>query len=172
MATALGGGYLALFASHTIYSYASTIDDVVQAFSRTTKVDASKLPDDSCGRGEYWANFATGVGAALHELGHTFGCPHTLTGIMARGFDNFNRFFLISEPNYSEAVLGSNQGGAFWHDDSIKILLAGKHFKPCKAAQNGKWLNVSLRVKRAEQFWIQANTAMCEHNSFYGSAIP
>lgn len=43
----------------------------------------------------YWANYATGLGASLHELGHTFDLAHTATGIMARGFDDLHKVFTI-----------------------------------------------------------------------------
>ena len=43
----------------------------------------------------YWANYSTGLGAALHELGHTFDLSHTQTGIMSRGFDNMHKFFIL-----------------------------------------------------------------------------
>ena len=43
----------------------------------------------------YWANYATGLGASLHELGHTFDLAHTKTGIMARGFDDIHRVFTV-----------------------------------------------------------------------------
>ena len=47
-----------------------------------------------CFRGTYWANYATGLGAMLHELGHTLDLSHTESGIMARG-DNIHRFFVL-----------------------------------------------------------------------------
>ena len=46
-------------------------------------------------RGFYWANYSTGLGSSLHELGHTFDLAHTRTGIMARGFDDLYRVFTI-----------------------------------------------------------------------------
>ncbi|CAE1320900.1 unnamed protein product [Acanthosepion pharaonis] len=51
--------------------------------------------DDSAYREYYWANYATGLGASLHELGHTFDLAHTKTGIMARGFDDIHRVFTV-----------------------------------------------------------------------------
>lgn len=46
----------------------------------------------------YWANYATGLGAALHELGHTFDLAHSPTGVMSRGFDDIHRFFTVVTP--------------------------------------------------------------------------
>ena len=43
----------------------------------------------------YWANYATGLGASLHELGHTFDLAHTPSGIMARGFDDLHKVFTV-----------------------------------------------------------------------------
>ena len=43
-----------------------------------------------CFRGTYWANYATGLGASMHELGHCFDLAHTPKGIMGRGFDDMN----------------------------------------------------------------------------------
>ena len=48
-------------------------------------------------RGYHWANYATTLGAAMHELGHTFNLPHTPSGIMGRGFDDMNVFFVGSK---------------------------------------------------------------------------
>ena len=41
-------------------------------------------------------DYSTGLGASLHELGHTFDLAHTPTGIMSRGFDDIYRTFFGS----------------------------------------------------------------------------
>ena len=46
-------------------------------------------------RGTYGGCFATTLGAMVHELGHTLDLGHTENGIMARGFDDMDRFFTI-----------------------------------------------------------------------------
>ena len=46
-------------------------------------------------RGFYWANYATGLGASMHELGHCFDLAHTPKGIMGRGFDDMNCVFTM-----------------------------------------------------------------------------
>lgn len=67
-------------------------------------------------RGSYWANYATGLGASMHELGHCFDLAHTPGGIMGRGFDDFNCVFSLwktpppptcQESNVPEGVKGN-----------------------------------------------------------------
>ena len=45
----------------------------------------------------------TGLGASLHELGHTFDLAHTATGVMARGFDDLHKVFTIQRSRGSRA---------------------------------------------------------------------
>lgn len=45
-------------------------------------------------RGTLGGCFSTTLGAALHELCHTFELGHTENGIMARGFDHIQNVFL------------------------------------------------------------------------------
>lgn len=98
--TALGGDRLALFGSGNLHTWARSLDEVVARFADTRRLDVTRLFDDSNGRGTYWANYATGIGACLHEVGHTLSLPHTANGkgIMARQFDHVNRTFVVSEP--------------------------------------------------------------------------
>ncbi|XP_031551520.1 uncharacterized protein LOC116288818 [Actinia tenebrosa] len=93
--TALGGGHLALFGTGGLHTWADNVDDLVSCFTNSKKVDRRCLFDDSCRRGFYWANYATGLGASMHELGHCFDLAHTPKGIMGRGFDDFNCVFTL-----------------------------------------------------------------------------
>ncbi|KAG2370907.1 hypothetical protein C9374_013742 [Naegleria lovaniensis] len=77
MATALGGGKLGLFADVALHTYPSSVDEIVACWQDSRRVDVNQVRDDSCGRGTFWANFATCLGASMHEVGHCFGCPHT-----------------------------------------------------------------------------------------------
>eukprot|EP00871_Galdieria_phlegrea_P002876 jgi/Galph1/358/GphlegSOOS_G5109.1 len=101
--TALGGDRLALFGGGCLYSWPETIDEVVSRFLDCRHSDPS-LFDDSGGRGKMWSITATTIGALLHELGHCLSLPHPTGklswrggGIMARGFDQFNRLFILCE---------------------------------------------------------------------------
>jgi hypothetical protein len=98
--TALGGGRLGLFGSGTLYAHAASLDEVPAKFADATLVDTTRVRDDSAGRGSVWANYATGMGATEHEMGHCLSLPHPANrqGFMARAFDQFNRTFAITEP--------------------------------------------------------------------------
>lgn len=93
--TALGGGGLALFGTGNLHTWAPSLEKVYSYFTNNKKIDRKELMDDSAYREYYWANYATGLGASLHELGHTFDLAHTPTGIMARGFDDIYKVFTI-----------------------------------------------------------------------------
>lgn len=74
-------------------------------------------------RETYWANFATGLGASLHELGHTFDLAHTPTGIMARGFDDIHRVFTVQRSKISrQSSEGSRENSS--SSDSLPKLVA------------------------------------------------
>ncbi len=120
---ALGGGYLGIFGSLHLHTCPNTMSQVNMAFANTQAIDLNFFPDDSGGRMSYWANCATGMGASLHELGHTFDLPHTPTGIMSRGFDNFNRWLMMREPGFDAVITRDKEAGAVWDPASVEILI-------------------------------------------------
>lgn len=65
-------------------------DGVFKLIFKTNLIGIYLHPFHKC-REFLWANYSTGLGAALHELSHTFDLAHTSTGIMARGFDDLYR---------------------------------------------------------------------------------
>jgi len=150
MAAALGGGQLAMFSETTFHSYPSTVDEIVSRWMDAKLVDTTKVADDSAYRATKWANFATGVGAAMHELGHSFGCPHTPDGIMSRGFDNFNRFFMISEPGDNTVITRKEEKGAFWEPSSIEIILRHHSFTngDCTKKQTSTVVNTAPAISQ------------------------
>ena len=98
--TAIGGNGKAIMGGDTIYTWPSSIQTAQAAFMDATPIDSGKFHVDAIGRDTYWANSSTTIGACLHEIGHSFGLPHSMDGlcIMTRGHDHFNRFFTLVEP--------------------------------------------------------------------------
>lgn len=101
--TAVGGGRLALFGSAALHTWPETLEQVYERTQDTTVIDGTKFFDDSAGRQRAWANYATGIGATMHELGHCLGPYHpnveyAATAIMHRGMDHILRWFALSEP--------------------------------------------------------------------------
>ena len=101
--TALGGGNLGLFGSAGLFAWPGTTAEIQEAFNDTTRVDAARTHDDSNGRSTYWGLASTTLGAVIHEMGHTFGLPHSTDpmDIMTRGFDHLNRRFTVVEPPHA-----------------------------------------------------------------------
>ena len=133
--TALGGGSLAVFSSNPLYAWPTSLRDVQRAFDDTAKVDTTKVADDTAFRGTNWAMAATGIGAWLHELGHTFGLPHSPDGrcIMSRGFDMFNRAFVVREaptPRRAEPLAFRPEQTAYWDKLFSERLSLNPFFQP------------------------------------------
>jgi len=97
---ALGGGAQGCFGSGSMQWWPESLKDVPKVFANTTFVDPDKTFEDSAFRKTVWANVSTAFGAMLHEMGHTFGLPHSPDpfSVMSRGFDHFNRSFCAIEP--------------------------------------------------------------------------
>jgi hypothetical protein len=131
--TALGGGNLALFGGGDLFSWPDSISQAQAAFMNATRVDPKEIFSDSVGRHTFWANASTTMGAALHEIGHTFGLPHSRDSqdIMTRGHDRFNRFFTLREPPHARrkhAIDFKDSDVAYWAPVSGGALAFNRFF--------------------------------------------
>jgi hypothetical protein len=97
---ALGGGAQAMFGGASMGWWPESFKEVPVKFADTYVIDPTLMFEDSARRGTVWANVSTALGAMLHEMGHTFGLPHSADrySVMSRGFDYFNRWFSAIEP--------------------------------------------------------------------------
>ncbi len=131
--TALGGGNLALFGGGDLFSWPDSISQAQAAFMNATRVDPKEIFSDSIGRHTFWANASTTMGAALHEIGHTFGLPHSRDAqdIMTRGHDRLNRFFTLREPPHARrknAIDFKDNEIAYWAPVSAGALAYNRFF--------------------------------------------
>ena len=131
--TALGGGTLALFGGGNLFTWPSSLSDAQNAFMDTRIIDTKKFFSDSVGRHTFWATASTTIGAALHELGHTFELPHSRHNqdIMTRGFDRFNRVFTLIEPPHAgrkDSYEFNESEIAFWAGPSAAWLKFNRWF--------------------------------------------
>ncbi len=79
---ALGGAGipfpLAIFGSHTCFSWPETLDQVVPAFLCRDPVDTRSCGIDAEGK-DYGMAAQVGIGAMMHEVGHMLTCPHQVS---------------------------------------------------------------------------------------------
>lgn len=98
---ALGGGddkiKLAIFGSHGLYSWPSSIEGIIPAFLDTSTPSISEVANDCNQCGSYWECLNITMGAFMHEIGHSLGCPHQTYGVMLRDYVTFNRSFQTRE---------------------------------------------------------------------------
>ncbi|KAH0542368.1 hypothetical protein FGG08_003213 [Glutinoglossum americanum] len=99
---AFGGGagdiQLAIFGSHALQSYPSSIEEVVPAFSDCTRTDTNYVANDRNNSGSSWEAAIMGIGAHLRETGHLFSCPDGERGAMLPDYFRLNRTFVCKEP--------------------------------------------------------------------------
>ncbi|KAF2870955.1 putative peptidase family-domain-containing protein [Massariosphaeria phaeospora] len=133
---ALGGDMgdigLAIFGSHLLHSYPSSLEEVWQAFQDCTRTDTAFVANDCNDSGSNWEAANIGIGAHLHETGHLFGCPHQESGVMLRDYVTLNRTFTCRE-SYSTRTkspgqrLVLNEDECRWH----RLDVLRFRFHPC-----------------------------------------
>ncbi|KAK8069309.1 peptidase family-domain-containing protein [Apiospora phragmitis] len=148
---ALGGNagdlQLAIFGSHCMHSYPSSMEEVVPAFTDCTHTDTSYVANDCNESGSSWEAANIGIGAHLHETGHLLGCPHQENGVMLRDYTRLNRSFVVREA-YSTRT--KSKGGLVLQGDEctwhrLDCLRFRNH--PCFRLPNDPVLNSDPSVQ-------------------------
>ncbi|KAH3901289.1 related to Putative zinc metalloproteinase YIL108W [Saccharomycodes ludwigii] len=99
---ALGGGTedikLAIFGSHGLYSWPTCYEEITSSFTDENTAGIGDLVANDNGEcGSYWECLCVTLGAFMHEIGHSLGCPHQESGVMLRDYPVLNRSFLSKE---------------------------------------------------------------------------
>ncbi|CEP16567.1 hypothetical protein [Parasitella parasitica] len=122
---ALGGGAghtkLGIFGSHLLHAWPTCIEDIVPAFMNNTPTDTRYVANDANESGNWWRAANIGMGAMMHEVGHSYTLGHTPTGIMSRGYNNWNRTFVAKEPGFAP-ISPEQEAGSHWHRLDIMRL--------------------------------------------------
>ncbi|KAK6462221.1 zinc metallo proteinase [Scheffersomyces coipomensis] len=109
---ALGGGHqdikLAIFGSHGLHSWPVNFPRVAPSFLDVTKLSINEVANDCNQCGTSWECLNITLGAFMHEIGHLFGSPHQVNGVMLRDYIWFNRSFMTRELQ----CLRTGSGGA------------------------------------------------------------
>lgn len=98
---ALGGGTenirLAIFGSHGLYSWPTSMEKLIPYLLDGTKVSTNEVANDANECGTHWECLNVTLGAFMHEIGHSLGSPHQVSGVMLRDYITLNRSFLTKE---------------------------------------------------------------------------
>lgn len=98
---ALGGGTdrikLAIFGSHGLHSWPMDWESVHRSFTDCSRLSTDEVAND-CGEcSSRWECLCVTLGAFLHEIGHSLGCPHEENGVMLRDYVTMDRKFVSRE---------------------------------------------------------------------------
>jgi hypothetical protein len=136
---ALGGGAgdlaLGIFGSHLTHAWPRNIEDIVPTFMNTTETDTRYVANDANESGQWWKAANIGMGAMLHEVGHAHTLTHTASGIMSRGYNNWNRTFMVKEPGRAP-IPPHDENGSHWHRVDMLRLRFHRVFR---IPEDGYW---------------------------------
>lgn len=98
---ALGGGTgevkMAIFGSHGLHSYPLTFPQISTTLTDATHLSTAEVANDCNQCGTTWECHNICLGAFMHEIGHQFGLPHQVDGVMLRDYIWWNRSFMTRE---------------------------------------------------------------------------
>ncbi|CAF1685994.1 unnamed protein product, partial [Adineta ricciae] len=119
-----------IFGSHLLYSHPQSLKEMKSKFNDIRPVNKKYTSNDG---GDYRARVCNvGIGAFLHELGHSFGLHHNY-GVMLRGFDDFNRAFYSVELStnnvWTSLITNVNDQYASWSKVDAEIMLPHHLFR-------------------------------------------
>jgi hypothetical protein len=108
---ALGGGTdrikLAIFGSQGLHSWPMNWESIHKAFTDCTRLNINEVANDCNECSQYWECLCVSLGAFMHEIGHSLGCPHQESGVMLRDYTTMNRKFLT----YEHQCIRTNKNG-------------------------------------------------------------
>ncbi|CBQ71972.1 conserved hypothetical protein [Sporisorium reilianum SRZ2] len=84
--------------SHWLWAAPRALNEVTAAFLDTEATDESCCVNDLDECPTAWQTLNIGSGAFFHKAGHALNNPHWPSGLMARGYVEFNRAFMTREP--------------------------------------------------------------------------
>ncbi|KAI9295778.1 hypothetical protein K502DRAFT_341473 [Neoconidiobolus thromboides FSU 785] len=113
---------MSIMGSHTTFAWPETISEIIPCFMDLTKVDRNYLADERKGTGLHMDAYCIGIGAFLHEVVHALGCPHTPTGIMNRGYEEFYKPFLLVCPKSNRFIPILEHNMAHFHITNLNRM--------------------------------------------------
>ncbi|XP_018329441.1 uncharacterized protein LOC108739853 [Agrilus planipennis] len=150
---AFGGGGLALLGSACLYTWPEYVSNVLDRFKDESVVNKSQFLDDSCYRGTIAGCYSTTLGSALHELCHTLDLGHTRTGIMGRGFNNIQDFFIKDDYDKNREMgkfyIDLSEFDFNWTANCLSILNYHKWLNSFKNISLGINFNSSMHLLRS-----------------------
>ncbi|CAI5758590.1 unnamed protein product [Candida verbasci] len=128
---ALGGGTnevkMAIFGSHGLHSYPINFPNITPAFLDSIHLSTNEVANDCNECGTSWECLNICLGAFMHEIGHSLGCPHQIDGVMLRDYVWFNRSFMTRELESLRRktrgeVIGGNGWGKTCHWNRLDLI--------------------------------------------------
>ncbi|VEU23336.1 DEKNAAC104731 [Brettanomyces naardenensis] len=98
---ALGGGTdrikLAIFGSHGLHSWPMDWESIYRGYTDCSRLSTDEVANDCNECSSRWECLCVTLGAFMHEIGHSLGCPHQENGVMLRDYVTMDRKFLSKE---------------------------------------------------------------------------